>query len=251
MGGAASLHSQVDRDRQNVGVAAATRRSHDQQTMMELDEEVVVTDEVTAEDKRRALLWYKLHLTMDEDIELQELLVEHRSRLEHLRKLSWEQQADLAKILAHPPEDRLTMLRDKKEWERILLQAGALRTGASGVVGPGPRQVRMAEYNANKTDILLGKMRISHSTGKVVPAGVDARQAQAPLARTEELTETEKEERKAWLRSLPVIGQRARIEDRGDLEAEGAQVRANLRAKARLLLLEGAAPNVNIQCSNR
>ena len=80
-----------------AGAAAAS-------TPMEIDEDVQVTDVVTVEDKRRNLLWYKSHVTREEDIELQTLLIGHRRRLERLRKLDPEQKADLAWIRAHSPE---------------------------------------------------------------------------------------------------------------------------------------------------
>ena len=190
-------------EREEGEVEVRTRRSPEE------TDEVVVTSEVTAADKRRALLWSKSHLSLDEDIELQQLLISYRRKIEQMAKPNQDAKADLAYILSNPPEERLRSLRVRKNWERFLTLAGALRFSANGTIGPGPRYYKLEEYEANKPDILAGRLRISSSTGKVIP--VESRQAPPPPRRTL-LTRKEVEERKRWLFELPLMAQRARFD---------------------------------------
>ena len=185
------------------------------------EDDVVVMDMVTQEDKRRKALWSKMHLNVAEDIELQRLLLKHRDRLEGMRRLNREQEEDLARIRSNPPEKKLTSLRERSDWERIMLLVGAHAQSASGVIGPGPRFVRMEEYRASKADILAGRMRIRNSTGQVVPTEV----GKGRQARAASMTQEEIDERKTWCFNLSVIGQRARLEALKRLRDLGFELR--------------------------
>ena len=136
-------------------------------------------------------------------------MIEYRRKLEKLKTLDCDQRADLAWILDHTPEDRLRRLRVRKNWERILTDAGALRFSRNGTVGPGPRYYKIEEYEASKPDILAGRLRISASTGKVIP--VEDRQAPPPPRRAP-LTHRETEDRRRWCLDLPLMAQRARYD---------------------------------------
>ena len=84
---------------------------------------------------------------------------------------------------------------------------------ASGVVGPGPRHAQRGEYEANKADILAGRLRISVSTGKVFPV-TDESGRRLAVAPSDErrMSPREIDERRTWCFNLPLMGQRARIE---------------------------------------
>ena len=145
-------------------------------------------------------------------MELQRLLVSYRTRLRRMRVLNKRQRDDLAWIESRPPEERMAELRAEADWERVLLQGDALRRSANGTVGPGPYFHLVEDYEANRRDILERRLRISVSTGKVVPPiiedGAKNWEERLPF---EKMTRREIEERKTWLYNLPLGGQRARI----------------------------------------
>ena len=164
------------------------------------------------EDERREELWVSDTRTNKEEVELQRLLVSYRTKLRRMRVLNSRQREDLAWIEARPPETRMAELRVEADWERALLQGGAFRRSANGTIGPGPYHHLIEDYEANQKDILERRMRISTTTGKVVPPivedGAVGGEERAPEPKT---SRREKEERKTWLYNLPLGGQRARI----------------------------------------
>ena len=164
------------------------------------------------DDERREELWSARKRSSQEEMELQRLLLDYRGQLKRMRHLSNKQREDLEWITANPPEDRMEELRIEADWERILLQGGALRRSANGTIGPGPYHHLKEDYEANKQDLLDKKMRISASTGRVVPPIVDeSAKIDGAETNAEKMSRREIAERKTWLFRLSLGGQRARI----------------------------------------
>ena len=182
------------------------------------------SEEDTPEDRRRNDLWYRRNISTEEDIELQHLLVNYRSELERMRRLSKEQREDLEWIEDNSPEERMEMLREKADWDRVMLSCGALARSANGTIGPGPRHSKMKDYEANKSDILSGRLWISSSSGRIYPStGKDGTAPPPPMPQGR-MTSREVSERKTWLFNLPLIGQRARIDAVRRLRDQGFEL---------------------------
>ena len=140
------------------------------------------------------------------------MLVDYRNRLERIRSPSTRQKEDLCWIRANPPEDKMEELRLKFEWDRILIRGGALAKSANGTVGPGPRFHLIRDYEANKQDMMDKMLRISVTTGQIVPWTYPPDQEIPSLPPREPLTRREVENRKTWCFNLDLGAQRARLE---------------------------------------
>ena len=87
-----------------------------------------------------------------------------------------------------------------------------VRRSANGTIGPGPRFHLIRDYEASKQEMLDKRMRISVTTGQVVPWTYDPGQEIPPLPRRARLTPKEVEDRKTWCFNLELGAQRARLE---------------------------------------
>ena len=148
---------------------------------------------------------------MAEEQELQGLLLKYRARLERLRRLSKEQTADLEWIRAHPPEDRLTEIRQEHEWTRLMLDNGVYTEAAGGKFLEGPNFSRLCDYEVNKDGLLNRCLRIC-SQGIVIPVKMEAGRVVPLPAENKELTPSEAVARKNWLFGLTAAERLARLQ---------------------------------------